>query len=53
MEKELLLYYVVKLYYGNARNDGDATNDNWGEMNVLSTLLYNLQIAVEACWDEV
>jgi hypothetical protein len=52
MEKELLRYCYAK-EYGNARNDGDTTNEDGGEINASSTMLNNLQPPVEAYWDEV
>ena len=50
MEHELLQHCMEK-HYGNERNDGDA---NDGEApNASSASHYDMQLPVEACWDEV
>ena len=53
MEEEPLQHWNTK-QFGNAKNEGEATDDDGGKANESSTLLDNVQIhVVEACWDEV
>ena len=64
MEHELLQQHCMEKHYGNERNDGgaddafgDERNDgdaNDGEApNASSASHYDMQLPVEACWDEV